>query len=142
MSKIIQFVIEGVPCAKGRPKFAVRGGFARAYTPKKTADNAKTIAGEAIVSMVGRKPLEGALNCVFEYFMPIPKSTSKKDREKILSNELRHIKKPDVDNLVKQTCDALNGICWIDDSQIVDLTAIKQYSDFPRTHIIITEVLK
>ena len=35
---MIQFTVPGQPVAKGRPKFTMQGGFARAYTPKKTAD--------------------------------------------------------------------------------------------------------
>lgn len=31
----------------------------------------------------------------------------------------------DVDNYVKTILDALNGIAWVDDSQVVKLTAIK-----------------
>ena len=142
MSKAIQFVIEGVPCAKGRPKFAVLGGFARAYTPKKTYDSEKNIAGEAMVSMAGRQPLEGALNCSIAFFMPIPKSVSKKDKTRMLSGEIQHTKKPDLDNLVKLVCDSLNGIAYDDDSQIIRLVCSKQYSDYPRTEITIMEALK
>jgi len=138
--KKIEFVVQGVPIAKSRPKFAVRGGFARAYTPKKTADNAKIISGEAMVAMVGRKPLEGALKCVLSFYMPIPKSTSKKDVAKMLSGEIKHVRKIDLDNAEKQVLDAMNEIVYLDDAQIVSLSATKCYSDNPRTEIIIEEV--
>lgn len=136
----VEFIVSGNPTAKGRPKFAVRGGFARAYTPKKTADNAKIISGEAMVAMAGRKPLEGALKCVLSFYMPIPKSTSKKDVAKMLSGAVYHTKKPDTSNLVKQTEDAMNGIVFHDDSQIVWLSATKHYSENPRTEIIVSEI--
>jgi len=137
--KPVEFTVYGNPTAKGRPKFARRGNFVAAYTPKKTADNAKIISGEAMVAMLGRKPLECALKCVISFYMPIPKSTSKKDVAKMLSGEIRHIKKPDLDNLVKQTTDGMNGIVYIDDAQIIWLSASKHYSDNPRTEIIIGE---
>ena len=138
--KPVEFTVIGNPCAKGRPKFARRGNFVAAYTPKKTADNAKIISGEAMVAMAGRKPLEGALKCNLMFFMPIPKSASKKDVAKMLSGEIKFTKKPDIDNLVKQNCDSMNGIVYLDDSQIVWLFASKHYSDNPRTEIIIEEV--
>jgi len=97
--KPVEFTVIGNPCAKGRPRFSRRGAFISTYTPKKTADNAKIISGEAMIAMEGRKPLEGALKCVLSFYMPIPKSTSKKDVAKMLSGEIRFTKKPDIDNL-------------------------------------------
>lgn len=38
------------------------------------------------------------------------------------------IKRPDCDNIVK-CLDALNGVCWNDDAQIVELTVSKDYGD-------------
>ena len=138
--KPVEFTVYGNPTAKGRPKFARRGNFVAAYTPKKTSDNAKIISGEAMVAMAGRKPLEGALGCVLSFYMPIPKSTSKKDAAKMLSGEIHHIKKPDLDNAEKQVLDAMNGIVYLDDAQITWIASSKRYSDNPRTEILIEEV--
>lgn len=43
-------------------------------------------------------------------------------------------KRPDVDNLGK-CLDALNGICWHDDAQIVQLTVSKDYGEEDRVDI-------
>lgn len=137
----IFILVEGVPVAKGRPRVTTRGGFARAYTP------AKTRAYESLVAEEGKEamkelcldPLETALHVQVNCYMPIPKSTSKKIRVKMLDGDIRHTKKPDVDNLAK-CFDGLNGIAWLDDSQIVRLTATKQYSDYPRVEIFIKEM--
>ena len=52
-----------------------------------------------------------------------------------------HIVKPDIDNLVKFVCDSLNGVCYRDDSQIVELKAEKHYTDSsPRTEVFINEI--
>ncbi len=60
-----------------------------------------------------------------------PKSWSKKKREETL----HHLSKPDVDNLVKLIKDALNGIAWVDDSQVIQVHATKSYSTDPRTMV-------
>jgi len=65
------------------------------------------------------------------FFMPIPKSTSKK-KQKLLEGQ-HHSKRPDLDNLIKHLNDSLEGICWTDDAKIVEVTARKVYSSEPRT---------
>jgi Holliday junction resolvase RusA-like endonuclease len=40
--------------------------------------------------------------------------------------------KPDTDNIAKICLDALNGIAYHDDAQIVELQVSKLYSDEPR----------
>lgn len=51
-----------------------------------------------------------------------------------------HTKKPDVDNCVKAVLDAMNGIVWIDDAQIVSLLARKEYLDDDRATISVTQL--
>ena len=60
---------------------------------------------------------------------PIPKSTTKKDRERIRNKELFPIKKPDSDNIAKVICDALNGVAYHDDTQVVKLEVRKAYTE-------------
>lgn len=51
-----------------------------------------------------------------------------------------HLTKPDVDKLTRAAVDALKGVLWRDDSQIVDLRARKRYADageHPRAEILI-----
>lgn len=127
----IKFRIEGAPTAKGRPRFARIGAHVRAYTPKKTegAENTiKLIASNALAS-----PFNGAVEIFIVFGMPIPKSTSKKRSEGLKSSP--HLKRPDVDNLVKLVLDALNGVAWDDDSQVFSIVARKVYSDDPYTEI-------
>jgi Holliday junction resolvase RusA-like endonuclease len=58
-----------------------------------------------------------------------PKSHGKKRRE-----EPRHLQKPDLDNLAKAVLDSLNGLAWVDDSQIYRLLVEKVWVDEqPRT---------
>ena len=63
------------------------------------------------------------VRAVFE----VPKSYSKKRREWCLTGCEKPTVKPDVDNLCKVICDALNGLAYLDDKQIVKLTITKEY---------------
>jgi hypothetical protein len=45
-----------------------------------------------------------------------------------------------VDNLAKQALDAMNGRFFVDDRQVVSLWATKEYSDRPRTVVVIEEL--
>ena len=133
---MIKIVIPGIPVAKGRPKFSVRGGFARAYTPAKTKAHEETIAWHGRVAMGSRTPLEGPLCVDLLFTMPIPASIPKKRATALIG--CPHTKKPDLDNLAKAILDGLNGIIWLDDSQIVEIRARKIYGLEPSTVIVIS----
>lgn len=60
------------------------------------------------------------------YFEPA-KSVSKKRRGQMLSGAERPTKKPDIDNIVKVVLDALNGLAYKDDTQVVRVFAQKSY---------------
>jgi Holliday junction resolvase RusA-like endonuclease len=59
-------------------------------------------------------------------------------REQARAGLLLPAGRPDVDNLAKLAMDALNGVFWIDDAQIADLTVTKRYRDTPGTSVSIT----
>lgn len=71
--------------------------------------------------------------------MPIPKSMSKKERAWTVDEKLKHVKKPDVDNLLKLYLDVLTGIVWEDDNCVSLKECVKVYSNNPRTEIFISE---
>jgi len=135
------FVIEGVPTAKGRPRFTSVGGFARTYTPSKTKNAEGMIEWLATNAMKqnGNTLLTEPLVVFIEFRMPIPKSFSK---AKVLScqcGETVPTVKPDADNLAKTVLDAMNKTVYRDDSQIVDLIVRKRYADKPCTIVSIKE---
>jgi Holliday junction resolvase RusA-like endonuclease len=84
---------------------------------------------------------ETPLKLTMVVYHQIPKSISKVKQQKMLSGLIRPTKKPDTDNLVKCVTDSCNGLLWVDDSIITDLTARKRYtSELARVVIKITEV--
>mgnify|MGYP001570249671 CR=1 FL=1 len=132
----ITLEIPGTPIAKARPRFARRGNFVKTYSAQETEEGRFLFE---VYRQLGKgfKPMEGALQVEMIFDMPIPKSTSKKQRAKALNGELYHTKKPDIDNLEKMCYDCLNQVAYTDDSMIVESKAIKRYSDNPKTTIII-----
>ena len=130
----MKLIIPGEPCAKQRPKF----GNGRTYTPQKTV-NYETLVKQLYI-MQGKERLEGALRLTVEAFFSIPKSASRKNREKMLQGEIRPTKRPDWDNVGKIVSDALNEMAYKDDSQIVSARVEKWYSDIPRVEVTIIEL--
>jgi len=130
----VKLVIPGEPCAKQRPRLGKR----HTYTPDKTV-NYETLVKQLYITQ-GHERLEGALKMTVNAFFSIPKSASKKNREKMLRGEIRPTKRPDWDNVGKIISDALNEMAYKDDCQIVDATVRKWYSDNPRVEVEITEL--
>lgn len=118
---IYTFTIPGNPVAKGRPRFAMRGIKAVTYTPDKTRiwERAAKIIIKA--GMKGKPPLEGPVHVDICFGMPKPKKL-KRQYPTVTS---------DIDNFVKNGFDAMNGIVFVDDAQVVMLVARKVYSDDP-----------
>lgn len=130
-----EIYIPGTPVAKGRPRVSKYG----TYTPKKTADFESYVEYCWAAEYGNIKPSDKPLNVSIVFRMPIPKKTSKKNRAGMVNGDIRHTKKPDLDNMAKTVLDALNGLAYIDDSQIYSLTLFKTYSEQPGTYLIIEE---
>jgi len=129
---MIEFTVYGEPVAKGRPRYTKRG---IAYTPQKTS-NYENLVKLSYLEIPREKYLNGEqLQAEIIAFFSIPKSKPKKLQLKMLSGEVRHTKRPDLDNIAKSVLDSLNGIAYNDDSQIVTLSVSKYYSLEPRTEI-------
>lgn len=82
-------------------------------------------------------PSYPVLNYLF--YMPIPSSWSPKKKERAHTETLRHVTRPDVDNLIKLYQDCMNQIIIEDDSQVAIGYAVKLYSAIPRTEIEVLE---
>jgi Holliday junction resolvase RusA-like endonuclease len=137
---IIRFTVWGEPTAKGRPRFSFRGKIARAYTPAKTAQAENNLRAQAMPHRPVQ-PLEAPLLVAIRVFRPVPKSMSKKRTDLAEKGHIRPVTKPDIDNYQKLIYDALNGIFWRDDSQIVESRTTKFYSTTPRVEIEILEII-
>lgn len=117
--------------------------FIQQYPDPDTAAYEKMIAEYAGLLMNTKHvpPTEAPLALVVHSFREIPKSWSKTEQARALANNMRPVSRPDWDNYGKIT-DALNGIVWKDDSQVVDGRSLKYYSDQPGLRIEIREMVE
>lgn len=132
--------VPGEPIGKGRPRFRVgrtKSGqqFVNAYTPAKTKAAEKALGWAAKTAMKGRKPMDGPLCVTVMAFMGVPPSWSNRKRDAALAGIIRPTGTPDWDNIGKLCTDAMNGIVFRDDSQIVDCRVVKAYDENPRIRI-------
>lgn len=109
--------VVGEVVGKPRPRFTSYGGRVRTFTPKKgeTFESIVRVAYQA----QGGTMHDGAVEVEIAYRRPMPKSRPKKvDRE-------WDSFKPDIDNVAKAVLDALNGVAFADDKDVVSLKAVK-----------------
>ena len=136
----IEFTIEG----KVKPKQSFRyTRFGHKYTPRDVKQYARDIQysfyakyPKWLPSMFFEKPLRAEI----EVFIKMPQSFSKIKKQRAIAGEIRPLIKPDVDNCTKNIFDALNGIVYLDDKQIVELSVKKFYSETEFVKVRIMEV--
>jgi Holliday junction resolvase RusA-like endonuclease len=141
---MISFELHGEPVGWQRTGLRVvtpkgKKPFATIYTPAETRAYQRAVALAAKVAMKGQGPLAGPLRLLVIAFMPVPASWSGRKRDAALAGTLRPTVKPDYDNIIKQM-DALKGIVWTDDVQVVDGRAVKLYAENPRLRVEISQI--
>ena len=110
----ITFTVEGVPRPKARAR---RGKGGQWYTPQSTRAYEEAVGWAARDAGI-RNPYQGTVRLEIVLWLP--------DR-----------RRRDVDNCAKSICDALNGIAYLDDSQIIELT-VRRAVDRERPRAIVT----
>jgi Holliday junction resolvase RusA-like endonuclease len=136
----IHFQVEGDPKGKGRPRFTRAGKFTRVYTDKQTLDYEALIKFYAAEAMGSTDPLETPVRVFLYIRHAVPQSYSKKRTEACLSGLEQPCKKPDIDNIAKTYLDAMNGVIFKDDTQVVDLHVKKVYSAVPGVDVMVMEI--
>lgn len=137
---MIAFIVPGIPVAKGRARAFVRNGHIAHCTPERTSRYENLVRLSAHKEMKGRPLFSGACQIEIGLYMPVPSSWSNKKRTAALSGEIRPTAKPDCDNVLKCINDALNGVVWVDDKQVVDVRVEKRYSTTPQAIVIVQEI--
>jgi Holliday junction resolvase RusA-like endonuclease len=100
------------------------------YVPKRTRSYKADVALWA--SKYVKAPITGPIKLTLHFFMARPKKPT------------NLYPRGDIDNYAKGIQDALNGVVFVDDSQIVELTAKKMYDDptgaGPRITLLLEEI--
>lgn len=125
------------PVAQGRPRFNKLSG--RAYDPIKSKNFKRAVAILTRVKFK-QKPFKKPIKITAKFYRPIPVSASKKRRKLMEKGDILPQTKPDVDNYFKGFTDALNGLIYEDDNQLVEIHAYKFYSNNPRIELEVEEI--
>lgn len=131
MIAAITFTVPGQPYGKGRPRVGSVHGRARMFTPEKTVNYENLVAVCAQEAMAGAALIEGAVYVTLSIQCQIPASWSKKKQELAAAGKVYPTTKPDIDNVEKIIYDAINGVVWKDDVQVVDVRKVKRYGPVP-----------
>ena len=119
MKQLIDIEILGEPVAKGRPRMGKYG----VYTPTKTRQAEEAIGWAIKQKYPGLEPITGEVALELEFYEGVKKGRPN-----------------DLDNFMKLVSDALNGIVWMDDSQVTKITAeLHRKAKNPRTIIKVTK---
>lgn len=113
----VEFTVPGKPTTWARA--GSRG--AQRFTPKPQRE-AKARVAEAALEAVGPEvpyPRGVALEARLSFVYARPKKPTYPSPQG----------RPDIDNLTKLVLDALNGVAYADDAQVIRLTATKRYGD-------------
>lgn len=135
----MKFTIPGEPTGKARPRVVRNGGFSRTYTPEKTVSYENLVKVE-FQRQGGRMLKDGPVKMWVTAWYGIPRSASKRKQAAMAAGYIRPTKKPDCDNVAKIIADALNGLAWKDDSQVVMLHVEKHFGEVPGVEVEIREV--
>ena len=119
----IDFQVFGVPIPKGSMKSFMRPGM---RFPIVTHDNLKSrpwadgIRLQAQQHAPAGGPWDGAVELHATFYLPRPKSLPKRI--------MYPTKKPDLDKLVRNLKDALKGVIYLDDAQVIHTVSAKHYA--------------
>lgn len=123
---MIEFTVYGVAQPQGSTRAFYVEKLKRAVV---TSTNKKNKPWRALVADGASRALQeleqpimfgGPVRLRIGFYLPRPKSLKR--------SETMHQKAPDLDKLVRSVGDALTGVLWNDDKQVVDLRAVKRYT--------------
>ena len=132
-----EFEVPGKIVGKGRPRINTNTGIT--YTPTTTKDYETLIQQYFLIKYPRYIPIKNRVKVEIVAFMGIPKSTPKKDIEKMLDNTISPTKKPDIDNIVKAILDALNKFAYYDDNLVCKIDVEKKYNTTEKIYIKVEE---
>lgn len=126
----LHFRVIGIAQPKGSARAFIPKGWTR---PIVTSDNDKNKGWQQLVAEEASRAIQTLPGGMFHvldtgvrltvaFYLPRPKKFQKR------GTSPPHLTKPDLDKLVRSVKDALKSVAWHDDSQVVDVVAMKRYA--------------
>lgn len=137
--RAVSFFVPGLPAPGGSKKGfrnKVTGRISIVETGAHTREWRAIVALSGYETMRGQPLLTGPLRLHATYLMPRTKGDYRGDVLRPTA-AVWHTKAPDTLKLTRSTEDALSGVVWVDDSQIVSEHLEKKYTDDGKTGAII-----
>lgn len=129
----ITFYVPGDPVPQPRPRITTRGGHGHAYTPASHAIHAYRQAVALAAKAAGATPTDRApITLIVDLVFARPKSHYRKAG---LRDNVPVLPRADCSNCLKGIEDALNGVAWLDDSQVGRVVVEKSYGTEGRTTV-------
>jgi len=131
---VISLTIPGPPIGKQRARVTRTG---HAYTPAKTVNYEALVKQTFAAKYPDFVPLSGPVVVGLWILLMPSKETARKIKKGI---KVYPTIKPDIDNVFKIIADALSGLAFVDDKQIVESDLSKHYADRPMVEVVIKEL--
>jgi crossover junction endodeoxyribonuclease RusA len=127
---MVAFFVPGVPVPKGSARAFVNKYTGRAAVMQTNAEKQKPWA--SLISMkaeaAGLTPSVGACRLSMTFIMPRPKAHFRRNGGLLPRAECEHTKAPDLDKIIRLVLDALSGVAYADDSQVMWIDGAKRYA--------------
>lgn len=135
MTSQVRFHVPGCPAPQGSKRHVGGGRMIESCKAVGPWRERVALAAHAAMRAAGAAPYTGPVLVDMAFTMPRPKSAPK-------SKTVAAVKRPDVDKLARACLDGLTHVCYVDDSQVVGLTASKVLAlpgEGPGVDITVTE---
>jgi crossover junction endodeoxyribonuclease RusA len=122
---MIVFEVEGTPRPQGSKRHVGRGIMVE--SSKHVAEWRSWVRLCAANAFKGLHPLVGAVQVNITFYFDRPQAHSTKKGLRTNAPTYK-VSKPDIDKLLRAVLDAMTGICFADDSQVVAIYCTKKFS--------------
>lgn len=138
-SRSIVFTVPGEVRGQGRPRTRTLEGkdgktYAHIHQSEKdvaSKHNIQLYASEALEkkSYVMAGPDDMGITVQVKVYVRVPRSMSRKKREKALAGEILPQRTPDLDNVLKAVLDAMNSVVYRDDKEVTRTSVTRHYAE-------------
>ena len=130
MGSMRGFVLPGKGAAKSRAILTSNNPKMRPYRQELTHSATAEMRERGLIAPLAAKHVP--VGVIFDFYFARPASIPKK--------RTRIVVKPDLDKICRSTSDALTGILYADDAQIVEMVVTKNYGVPERVEISVCEL--